>query len=165
MLHRKRTFHHLKSHFCTTFLHSIYPAGPPVFHPWFWSVTTRNFGAPQSRNFNIYNFSLQSAGCFRETKKHLRKTIRHLEKTTKHLEKIIRQVVAPLRALCSAGRGKRRPRKSRFGGKSSVLLMQIYNIFGRKANRPNCRLTFRPRRPPCPKRWPSGGVLRLIPPG
>ena len=46
-------------------------------------------------NFNIYNFPLHSAGCFRETTKQLEKTIRHLEKTTKHLEKIIRQVVTP----------------------------------------------------------------------
>ena len=143
MLHRKRTFHHLKSHFCTTFLHSIYPAGPPVFHPWFWSVTTRNFGAPQSRNFNIYNFSLQSAGCFRETKKHLRKTIRHLEKTTKHLEKIIRQVVAPSSGLFLGQYGQKETEEALYLQEVLGLPMQIYNIFSRKANRPNCILTFR----------------------
>ena len=127
MLHRKRTFHHLRSRFCTPFLHSIYPAGPPVFHPWFWSVTTRNFTPPQSRNFNIYNFSLQSAGCFRETKKHLRKTIRHLEKTTKHLEKttkhlekITKHLVLPAPGLFRAPASPKSRRKHSVAGTSSI---------------------------------------------
>ena len=144
MLHRKRTFHHLKSHLCTTFPHSIYPAGPPVFHPWFWSVTTQNFGAPQSRNFNIYNFSLQSAGCFRETKKHLRKTIRHLEK-------IIRQVVAPSPGLFLGQYGQKETEEALYLREVLGLAMQIYNIFQRKANRQNCVLTFQTRRRPCGK--------------
>ncbi len=82
----------------------IVPNGlPGAIRPWPFSLlSTASSGRddPKKRtskalNFNIYNFPLHSAGCFRETTKHLKKTIRHLEKTTKHLEKTIRQVVTP----------------------------------------------------------------------
>ena len=103
-------------------------------------------GAQPARNFNIYNFPLHSAGCFRETKKHLRKTIRHLEKTTKHLEKIIRQVVAPSSGLFFGKSGQKETEEALYLREVLGLLMQRYNIFQRKANRPNCILTFQPRR-------------------
>ena len=86
----------------------IVPSGLPcAIRPWPFSLlSTASLGRddPKKRtskalNFNIYNFPLHSAGCFRETTKQLEKTIRHLEKTTKHLEKIIRQVVTPSPAL------------------------------------------------------------------
>ena len=82
----------------------IVPSGlPGAIRPWPFSLlSSASLGRddPKKRtskalNFNIYNFPLHSAGCFRETKKDLRKTVQHLEKTTKHLEKIIRQVVTP----------------------------------------------------------------------
>ena len=80
---------------------------PGAIRPWPFSLlSTASSGRddPKKRtskalNFNIYNFPLHPAGCFRETKKDLQKTVRHLEKTTKHLEKIIRQVVTPSPAL------------------------------------------------------------------
>ena len=86
----------------------IVPSGlPGAIRPWPFSLlSTASSGRddPKKRtskalNFNIYNFPLHPAGCFRETKKDLQKTVRHLEKTTKHLEKIIRQVVTPSPAL------------------------------------------------------------------
>ena len=86
----------------------IVPNGlPGVIRPWPFSLLSSASSGrddPKKRtskalNFNIYNFPLHSAGCFRETTKHLKKTTKHLEKTTKHLEKIIRQVVTPSPAL------------------------------------------------------------------
>ena len=76
--------------------------------------------------------------------KKLQGTWKKLQSTWK---KLSGRQCPPLRALYSAHWDKRKPRKPRFGGNSSVLLMQIYNIFGRKANRSNYVLTFRPRRP------------------
>ena len=74
----------------------IVPSGlPGAIRPWPFSLlSTVSSGRddPKKRtskalNFNIYNFPLHPAGCFRETKKDLQKTIRHLEKTIRHLEK------------------------------------------------------------------------------
>ncbi len=59
------------------------------------SVLTGKSDLPKFLNFNVFNLREQSAGCFGETKKHLRKNIRQVEKTTRHLEKIIRPAVAP----------------------------------------------------------------------
>ena len=103
-------------------------------------------GRHPARNFNIYNFPLHSAGCFRETKKHLRKTIRHLEKTTKHLEKIIQPAVTPSSGLFFGKSGQKETEEALYLQEVLGLLMQIYNIFQRKANRSNCILTFQPRR-------------------
>ena len=103
-------------------------------------------GRHPARNFNIYNFPLHSAGCFRETKKHLRKTIRHLKKTTKHLEKIIQPVVTPSSGLFFGKSGQKENEEALYLREVLGLLMQIYNIFQRKANRSNCILTFQPRK-------------------
>ena len=102
----------------------IVPNGlPGAILPWPFSLlSTASLGRddPKKRtskalNFNIYNFPLHSAGCFRETTKHLEKTIRHLEKTTKHLEKTtkhlektIRQVVTPSPALFFGHSGQKK---------------------------------------------------------
>ena len=102
-------------------------------------------GRGRGLNFNVFNLQKQSAGCFRETTKDLRKTIRHLEKTTKHLEKIIRQVVAPSPGLFFGKSGQKETEEALYLREVLGLAMQIYNIFQRKANRPNCILTFRER--------------------
>ena len=95
----------------------IVPSGlPGAIRPWPFSLlSSASLGRddPKKRtsktlNFNIYNFPLHSAGCFRETTKHLKKTIQHLEKTTKHLEKIIRQVVTPSPALFFGHSGQKK---------------------------------------------------------
>ena len=103
----------------------------------------RKIGCPKSFNFNVFNLRKQSAGCFRETTKHLRKTIRHLGKTTKHLEKIIRQVVAPFPGLFFGKSEQKETEEALYLREVLGHAMQIYNIFQRKANRPICILTFR----------------------
>ena len=121
---------------------------PPSRH-----APTRKNGTFRDLNFNVFNLRKQTAGCFREAEKDLRKIIRHLEKTTKHLEKttkpaekITKHLVTPSPGLFFGRKGQKETEEAPYLRKVLGLLMQIYNIFRRKANRQNCLLTFRPRR-------------------
>ena len=102
-------------------------------------------------NFNVFNLRKQTAGCFGEAEKDLRKIIRHLEKTTKHLEKITKpaekitkHLVTPSPGLFFGRKGQKETGEALHEQEVLGLALQRYNIFQRKANRPNCILTLFP---------------------
>ena len=121
------------------------PASAEETHPRRLSGTRKN-GGHLRRRINIFNLRQHSAGCFRETTKHLEKTTKDLEKITKHLEKTKSDLVNPENGPFSTENRVKTMEKARVGAAFSISAMQIYNIFRRKANRPFRVLTFRRRR-------------------
>ena len=83
-------------------------------------------------NFNVFNLRKQTAGCFRETKKHLEKTIRQLEKTTKPAEKITKHLVTPSFGLFFGRKGQKETEEALLSRKSSVLHCKDTTFFSEK---------------------------------
>ena len=118
-------------------------AVPPSQH-----APTRKDGTCRGFNFNVFNLRKQTAGCLGKTTKDLKKIIRQVEKTTKPAEKITKHLVTPSPGLFFGRKGQKETGEALPEQEVLGLALQRYNIFRRKANRPNCLLTFRPRQLP-----------------